>query len=322
MLSFGTTSASSNILSNKVESNPKDSNSIEIYLLDLSKSVDKNVVIDGLNSVRNKIADVYGSNGDKYSAAASSYYYWMPVRGVNDRKDFYPLFSSKTDRGLWSIIRNSVGGRANQIKALEKLRSNGGLWSDLIREDNLSGCSKSVASALAEPGLFGNSLLKASNGVCNEAISTRNNYAKMRNAVSDYLSGKLKTSGGSDIFGAISRIDDEANSKAGLGLYKTVNLVFVTDGINNTPSFDLRNTLLESPDKSCRLGESIASKGTVYSNKKFNVVMYGIGEGRSANSTNTELLRTPLKTFWSCYWRQKGVANPEFGQLNQLGIGG
>ena len=51
--------SSANIFSNKIEANPKTSRKIEIMLIDLSRSVDKDVVIEGLKSVRSKISNVY-----------------------------------------------------------------------------------------------------------------------------------------------------------------------------------------------------------------------------------------------------------------------
>lgn len=314
------TNSSSNILSNNVDSTPKKSKQIEIYLLDLSRSVEETTVLEGLKSIREKIANVYGDGRSRYNSPATSYFYWVPIRGVNDRKDFYPLFSPKVDFGLWLSVRNSVGGRSNQIKALTKIRTQGGLWRDLITKSSLSRCTNDVQIRLAEPGLFGSSLLRTAKGVCDQAVSTRNNIAKLQNGVASYLSGRSKTNGGSDIFGVIARLDDEAQSKSGLGQYSKVNLIFVSDGLNNTPSIDLRRTLLNNASSACRIGTQSA-RGMRYDPIKYTVRMYGLGEGRTGDSTRTELLRVPLKEFWSCYWKQKGILNPEFGQLDELGIG-
>jgi len=312
--------SSSNILSNDVHSSPKRSKQIEIYLVDLSRSVEETTVLEGLKSIRQKIADVYGGTGASYDSPATSYFFWVPIRGVNDRKDFYPLFSPKVDNDLWLSVRNSVGGRSNQIKALTKIRTQGGLWRDLITKSTLSRCTNDVQKILYEPGLFGSALLKSAKGVCDQAVATRNNIARLQNGVSSYLSGSSKTNGGSDIFGVIGRLDDEAQSKSGLGQYSKVKLIFVTDGVNNTPSLDLRRTLLDNASSACQMGNQSA-RGIRYNSKKYTVRMYGLGEGRTGDSTKTELLRGPLKEFWSCYWKQKGITNPEFGQLDELGIG-
>lgn len=314
------TDSNANILANKVEPKPNYSKVIEIYLIDLSRSVEKQTVIEGLQSIREKIAGVYGNSGASYSGAASSYYYWVPVRGVNDRKDFYSLFDSSIDGSLWSSVRNTVGGRTNQIKVLEKLRSQGGLWRDLIMEPSLVGCTQKVMRRIAAPGLFGNSLSKVASEFCTQAIVSRNNYAKMQTGVAKYLSGKVNNNGGSDIFGAIARIDDEAQSKSGLAKYSKVNLVFVTDGIHNTSVTNLKSVLLNDPSNACQFGRNYA-RGLQYDSNKFTVRMFGLGEGRSEDSAKTELLRGPLKEFWNCYWKKKGISNPEFNQLSQLGIG-
>jgi hypothetical protein len=313
--------ASGNLLSNKVDSSPISSKTVEIYLVDLSKSVDKDVVLQGINSFREKVANVYGNPKGSYNTPANSYFYWFPIRGVNDRKDFFTLFSNKSDSKIWISVRNYVGGKTNQIKALEKIRTQGGLWYKLINASSLSNsCINAVSSYLATPGLFGSSLTKASYSVCAEAISTRNNFALMQKAVNSYLSGAVTTQGGTDIFGAIGRVDDEVSNKSSFGKFNTINLIFVSDGINNTPSTNLRSKLLGNPDAACSLGQQAASPGLKYSNSKLSVKMYGLGEGRSNSSLNNEILRDPLKKFWECYWSAKGVRQIAFGQLDELGV--
>lgn len=309
----------SNILANKVDPSPKFSKSVEIYLVDLSRSVEKDTVLEGLKSVRAKASNVYGDSRGSYDAPASAYFYWLPIRGVNDRKDFYPIFSPKIDSALWSEVRNSVGGRTNQIKALEKLRTEG-LWQELIMRSNLSSCLSLVQKSLAAPGLFGNSLIKVSRGICNQAIQVRNSISNLQTGVSKYLSGEVSTNGGSDIFGAITRIDDEIQSKSGLGQYSKIKLIFVSDGVHNTPAIDLKNRLLSNTERACQFGAENAS-GITFRNNIVSVRMYGLGEGRASDSSKTELLRAPLRQFWECYWKKKGILSPEFGQLSELGIG-
>ena len=315
-----TSNSNANILSNKVETQPILSKSIELYLIDLSKSVKKETVIDGLKSIRTKIADVYGFMGESYRSPALSYYYWVPIRGVNDQKRFEPLFTAQIDGAIWASIRDQVGGRANQVKVLEKVRAQGGLWSRLITSQSLNDCQTKVMGQLAAPGLFGKSLSKVSLDLCNFATQSRNNYANLSNGVNSYLSGKSVNRGGSDIFGVISQVDDEVNRTSGLSNYSTIKIILVSDGIHNTPSFDLRKSLLSNPLNACSIGKSYA-KGIRYSESKIKIKMYGLGEGRSQSDTNAEALRVPLREFWECFWKQKGIANPEFGQLKDLGMG-
>ena len=309
--------ASANILSNKVEANPRFSKNIKIYLVDLSRSVEKETVLTGLESIREQIANVYG---DQYSSPALSYYFWVPVRGVNDRKFFEPIFNAEIDKSLWVSVRSQVGGRANQINVLEKLRTQGGLWSRLISSSSINGCANFVMSQLSAPGLFGKSLANVSRDVCNQATRTRNGYAKMKSGVESYLSGQNKTSGGSDILGAIAKLDDEINRKSGLASYSKIELIFVSDGLHSTPALNLKRSLLSSPGSSCNLGRNSASS-IKYDPRRVSVRMYGIGEGRSTITADTEALRAPLREFWQCFWGDKGIDKLEFGQLEDLGMG-
>jgi hypothetical protein len=112
------------------------------------------------------------------------------------------------------------------------------------------------------------------------------------------------------------------DSTSGLKKYKTVNLVFVTDGINNTKDYALRELLSKSASNACSLGSEKAQNHSKYNSKKVFVKMYGIGEGRKIlNGVGNDNLRIELKDYWTCYWKAKGIENPEFGQLSELGVG-
>jgi len=311
-------SSSANIFSNKVEANPKTSQNIEIMLIDLSRSVDKDVVIEGLKSVRSKISNVYDESQGKYNSPASSYYFWLPISGQNDKKDFYNIFNAEDDRNLWNIVRNTVGGRENQVNILEKVRADGGLWSKLILARSLKNCAKDVSYTVKTPGLFGYSLNNLSRGLCDQAIKSRNNIYFLNKEVIDYLSGTKSNNGGSDILGAIARIDDEMSSS--LRGYKEVRLVFVTDGVNNTTNYALRKLLSEPGVDACGLGRMAVKTKNSYSASKVSVKMYGLGEGRGRdNSAGSDSLRPTLREYWTCFWDAKGSIKPEFGQLNELG---
>jgi hypothetical protein len=312
--------ANGNIFSNEIEAVPNFATSIDIYLIDLSQSVDKNVIKNGLAIIQSKIADAYQSSRGKYSTPAKAYFFWLPIRGVSDQKDFLPLFNSQIDKNIWIGVRNSVGGRTNQIQALEKIRSEAGVWSELIRAKNLNGCVNFVAEKLSAPGLFGKSLLQTSKTLCVQAIYSRNNYQKMQKAVELYLSGKVKNLGGSDILGAVARLDSEISSDASLGKYKKINLIFVTDGVHNTPALKLHKILPVQFDKACQLGQEKAKIGSKYDPARVSIKMYGIGEGRSENAMNNEQLQIPLKEFWKCFWSKKGIVKSDFAQLNELGV--
>ena len=312
--------SSANVLANKVEAAPNLSNTLQITLIDLSRSVDKEVVVEGLMSIRKQIGNVYEQSGGNYNSPAASYYFWLPILGQNDRKDFYPLFSSKIDKDIWGIVRATVNGKDKQANTLEKIRSESGLWRELIFAGSVEGCLNYVAQTLKTPGLFGSSIVNLSKGICEQAIVTRNNIAKMQKTVKEYLSGVKENDGGSDIIGAIDRIDDEMNSSLGLKRYKKINLVFVTDGVNNTSTYRLQKLLLEQGVDSCALGAKAVEGKPRYSPSKVFVKMYGLGEGNKDVSKNDQL-RLGLRKYWQCYWKAKGIPNPEFGQLSELGTG-
>jgi hypothetical protein len=316
------TPSNANFLSNKIEEKPNLSKNIEITLIDTSRSVDKDVILQGLTSVREKIANVYEKSGGKYNNPAASYYFWLPILGQNDRKDFSALFGSKSDEQIWSTIRGTVGGRTNQINTLLKIRTDKGLWRELVLAGNIVNCLNYVAGKLKTQGLYGKALIGVSSGVCDQAIQARANYSNMYDTINDFLSGKRSNDGGSDIFGAIERVDDEMDSTSGLKKYKTVNLVFVTDGINNTKDYALRKLLSKSAPNACSLGSEKAQNHSKYNSKKVFVKMYGIGEGREIlNGVGNDNLRIELKDYWTCYWKAKGIEKPEFGQLSELGVG-
>jgi hypothetical protein len=314
--------SNANVFTNKISEKPRPSTNIEIMLIDTSRSVDKDVVSRGLVSLREKVAKVYEGSGGKYDKPANSYYFWLPILGQNDKKDFYPLFTMFMDEDIWSAVRNTIDGRANEIKTLEKIRGSGGLWRELIMAGNISTCSTYVASRLNTAGLFGKSLKGVSVGLCNEANNARRNYQKMDMTVNNYLSGITSNNGGSDIFGAIAEVNEVMDEALGLKKYKKVKLVFVTDGLNNTNDYALREQLLRPGTDACRLGTKKASDEKKYKPAKVFVKMYGIGEGRGGpNGSGNDILRPTLKKYWTCYWKEKGIKKPEFGQLNQLGVG-
>lgn len=315
------TPLNANLLSNKIAAKPNLSKNIEITLIDTSRSVDKEVVLQGLASVRQKIANVYEKSGGKYNNPAGSYYFWLPILGQNDSKDFSALFGSKLDEDIWSTVRGTVGGKSNQINTLLKIRTDRGLWRELILTGNIVNCLNYVAGKLNTPGLYGKALIGVSRGVCDQAIRARANYSKMYDTINDFLSGKRFNDGGSDILGAIDRVDDEMDSISGLKKYKRVNLVFVTDGINNTKDYAMRELLIKSAANACNLGSEKARNDSKYNSKKVFVKMYGIGEGRNnPNGVGNDNLRIELKDYWTCYWKAKGIEKPEFGQLSELGV--
>lgn len=310
----------SNPLSNKVPKFNSTSTTVEINFIDLSKSVDQQTVLTGVNSLRKKIARAYNTSSGKYDSKAKSYYYWFKMRGTQDRKGFSVLFDRRIDEGLWEAIRSSGTGKTNQLKVLERIRQIDGLWYRMVLSRSLKNCLQGLSRELRPgiPGLFGSALTRVLVGVCNKAIETNNNLILMEKEVSAYLSGELSSRGGSDLLGAIDYLDDQIGDKYGLSQYKRVRLVFVSDGIHRTPLLDLKDVLLNSERDACQIGKVEGEKDSKLSANKFEVQMYGIGEKRSGSNLVSESLKEPLKKFWECFWKAKGL-DPRFNELSDWG---
>lgn len=80
--------------SNTIDKSPDFSKELSVYLLDLSGSVDGEIVSAGLESVRTNIANVYVASDAEKGIPASSYYQWIPIRG-SEANSLSLLFSPR-----------------------------------------------------------------------------------------------------------------------------------------------------------------------------------------------------------------------------------
>lgn len=308
-----------NILSNKVDANPPKAKKIQLFLIDLSKSVDQSTLLSGIENLRQNVSQVYPLTGDGIKAPASSYVWWFPILGSRDSKSFRPLFSNTHDLGIWNAVRANVKGKTNQTIALNKLRSPNGGWAQVLREKNFSAtrCLSTVSKNLASPGVSGRSLQQLSIEVCRQARLVQNEFKTLEDSIAFYGSGRQSTSGGTDIFGSINRLKQEFESNQ-FKSFSKIEITFVSDMVHNTAR-KLKDELLQSPERACSTGKADASAIGLKLNSFYEIKIFGIGERRTEKQGKaTEQLRIPLENYWRCYWISSGVT-PKFGQLDRLG---
>lgn len=311
----------SSIFSNKVEASPPKVQKIELYFIDLSKSVDQSTLQSGIANLKQKTTKSYPVTIDGIKVSAESYIWWYPILGTRDPAKFFrPLFSGSHDLGVWNAVRGNIKGKTNQTLTLNKLRSPNGGWAQVLNDKTFSTsrCLSTLTKRLASAGVAGGSLKQLAIEVCRQAQLVQNSFEVLQEAVSLYGSGKEVTNGGTDIFGSIARLKQEINSNKFKG-YSDIEITFVSDMVHNT-SRRLKAELLQSPSRACNLGKSDAGLSGLKLSQAYSIRIFGMGERQTQNRGGvTEALRIPLENYWSCYWKKVGV-NPKFGQLENLGM--
>ena len=303
--------------SNTIEKSPPFSKNLSVYLLDLSGSVDADVVMAGFDSLQNNVANVFvgGESSDKIEAAAS-YYQWIPIRGSEANSSSLPLFTEEDDAALWASVR-AVKGKSNQMNVLRKLRERNGLWSQLMNYRGLSAsnCVNVAYKVLANPGLSGAAFQNLNLNVCGIALRVRGRFSMVQANIQAFAGDKpTKKTTGTDLFGTIRKLEDVARNSSSLSRYKEVRLVFVSDMVHQTASIDLKAELLQnSGSNPCALSKKFsASRG--FKSSLFRVTIYGLGEMKEKSKssiTTNEKLYQPLRDFWDCYWLDKGLKLPD-----------
>lgn len=316
--------------SNSIDKTPVFSKELSVYLLDLSGSVDNEIVMSGFENVRANVANVYVSSDVKKGIPAASYYQWIPIRGSEANSASLPLFTEEDDAALWSSAR-AIKGKSNQLRALGKLRERNGLWSQLMNYQGLSAsnCTSVAYQALKSPGLSGNSFKSLNANVCTIALKVRSRFSMVEANLEAFTGKKpTKKTTGTDVLGTIRKLEDVARNATSLARYKKVRLIFVSDMIHQTALVDLKNKLAGlSPSDACALSATYSSTPSGFKKSLFKITIYGLGEQRgksgSAAAAN-EKLYPPLREFWDCFWTQKGLELPEseFRRLSSFGQSG
>jgi hypothetical protein len=316
--------------SNTIDKSPVFSKELSVYLLDLSGSVDNQIIVSGFENVRANIAGIYTSSDAKKGIPASSYYQWIPIRGSEANSASLPLFTEEDDAALWSSAR-AVKGKSNQLLVLSKLRERNGLWSQLMNYQGLSAsnCMTVAFQALRNPGLSGKAFQSLNTNVCTIALRVRGRFDMLKANIDAFTGEKpSKTTTGTDVLGTIRKLEDVARNSSSLTRYKKVRLVFVSDMIHQTALVNLKKELATmSPQDACAFSKQYSSNTSGFNKSLFEVTIYGLGEQKEKNGAAiaaNEKLYSPLREFWDCFWTQKGLKLPEseFKSLNSFGLNG
>lgn len=316
--------------SNTIDKSPVFSKELSVYLLDLSGSVDGEIVMAGFESVKSNIANVYVTSEAKKGIPASSYYQWIPIRGSEANSSSLPLFTEEDDAALWSSAR-AIKGKSNQYLVLTKLRERNGLWSQLMNYQGLSAknCMSVAYQALRNPGLSGNSFQSLNANVCTIALRVRARFDMVKANIEAFTGeNPTKKTTGTDVLGTIRKLEDVARNSTSLQRYQLVHLNFVSDMIHQTALVDLKKELVgKSPAYACASGMEYSSSISGFKKSLFKITIYGLGEQKENNgraNASNEKLYPPLRKFWDCFWTKKGLELPtsEFKSLSSFGQSG
>ena len=310
--------------SNTIDKNPILSKNLSVYLLDLSRSVDHNIMMAGFNNLQSNVANVFAVGGNQSGTdSAASYYQWIPIRGSENNSASLPLFTEDDDAALWSSAR-AVKGKSNQLTVLRKLKERNGLWSQLMNTQglNTTNCLEIAHKAFVNPGLSGPVFQNLNQNVCAIALRVRSRFSIVQSNIIAFTGKKpIKKTSGTDILGTIRKLEDVSRNSTIVKRYKDIRLIFVSDMVHQTALIDLKSTLIGmTPEAACALVDQFKSKASGFDKSIFRVTMYGLGEmmerknlgkiNKNSIATN-EKLYPVLREFWNCFWVQKGLAVPD-----------
>ena len=296
--------------SNTIDKSPVFSKELSVYLLDLSGSVDHDIVKSGFENLRANVANVFIVSDAKKRIPAASYYQWIPIRGSEANSSSLPLFTEEDDAALWSSAR-AIKGKSNQLLVLAKLRERNGLWSQLMNYQGLSAanCMTVAYQALRNPGLSGNAFKSLNTNVCTIALKVRARFTMVQANIEAFTGEKpTKKTTGTDVLGTIRKLEDVARNATSLARYKKVRLIFVSDMIHQTALVDLKKELAgKSPAYACAFSMEYSSSTSGFKKSLFKITIYGLGEQKEKNgraNASNEKLYPPLREFWDCFWTQ------------------
>lgn len=316
----------SSFFNNSISKSPEYSRELSVYLVDLSGSVDHEIVMQGFKNVRTNVANVFIAAEANQKIPTSSYYQWIPIRGSEANSASLPLFTEEDDAALWSSVR-TIKGKSNQLLVLKKLRERNGLWSQLMNAPVIdsNACMSTAYQTLRNPGVSGASFKRLNANICTTALRVRERFVALeKNILAFTGENRTRKTTGSDVLGTIKKLENVARNSNSLQRYEKIRLIFVSDMIHQTGLIDLKKKLLENPSESaCLLGKKYSSASSGFKNSQFFVTIYGLGEQRYTSKTAivaNEKIYEPLRQFWDCYWTHKGLKLPdsEFKSLNSF----
>lgn len=336
LLIQGSATSHANFLNNSIDKTPPLSKNLELFFIDLSGSVDYQVVTKGFDNIRQNLAYIYEGADPEKGKSAVSYYRWIPIRGAEANSSDLPIFTEEDDAALW-LAAKKIRGKANQLQVLTRLRESNGLWSRLMlaQDLNFAQCQRASFYYLRSPGLSGGAFQRLNSEICSIALRVRARVKQVIDNIESYTKPIIMTTSngetiirterrttGTDIFGTVNKFENLARNSTTLKRFEEIKLVFVSDMLHNTDSINLRKTLKNmSPTQSCQLANERAGANSGFDSKKYFPTIYGLGEVREKKNGSTKAMemRYPvLKEFWDCFWAKKGLNIPdaEFRKLN------
>lgn len=282
-----------NFLDNSIEKTPPFSKKLSIFLIDLSGSVDHEVVIKGFETIRGNLAYVYDGSDVERKVPADSYFRWIPIRGAEADSGDLPIFTEEDDQAIWAAARR-IKGKANQLQVIKTIRETNGLWSRLMSEKSLDveRCEKISFRALQSPGLSGRAFQRLNTDICDTALSVRARVKQIIDNIKAFTEPKAVTSPegktsfttdrnttGTDIFGTINKLERVSRNSTYLNQFKEVKLVFISDMLHNTDNINLRKELAgKKVPEGCELANKQSELASGFNPTKFRVTIYGLGE--------------------------------------------
>jgi hypothetical protein len=323
-------------LSNSIDRKPVLSKNLSFFLIDLSGSIDYEVLVRGVQNLRQNLAYVYDAADLKKKKPAATYYRWIPIRGAEANSADIPIFTEVDDVALWTAAYK-IKGKTNQEYVLRKLREPNGLWGRLmiVSKLDMTLCTRTAYNYLRNPGLSGASFQRLNQDICTTALTVRARINQIianveaftkpvinisKDGGTSYKTSKATT--GTDIFGTINKLENTARNSQILNSFRQIRLIFVSDMLHNTDNINLRKYLAgKSTSEACNATKEFSQQQNGFQGTKYRVTIYGLGEvkeKKNKSTANREKLYPVLREFWDCYWKGKNLDIPDsdFQQLN------
>lgn len=324
-----TTSAHSGFIEGKLGVKPPKVTELRIYFIDLSESLDPSLLNTGIVEMVNRIGEVYDKVTSPEKSPAAYHIKWVPIRGSDMAVPQESLFTESTDQAIWDLVADSDLGPANQRKMLAKIRNSNGLWSVIIKQ-KLTGraCFMQAAKTLGAPGVNNRVLGKVSTGICLIARKSLAKVVKLKKTVQIYGKNGTYKATNSDILGAYDKTTKATDALNSQNTYNKIRYLFISDMIQNTSKYDLKNIEQFSEEQACELAKSNSEDFTKLSSN-VSVNIYAIGELNENNSKNvdksnskkaqkSEAIRKPLESYWKCFFKQVNSGSLKFAPAEEF----
>ena len=316
----GSQQANAGIFDSHIKKDPPAVNTLTIYFIDLSGSIDPTVPTDGVRNIRNRISEVYDDVKDVTKNGASSYFLWVPIRGSSQKFIINDLFSANLDKKIWSVAANANLGFSNQVTILEKVKRFNGLWSQILSKDlDPKGCLSQAENSLNANGISSSILINSSYAFCSAAFVSNQNLLLLQNTLNAY-SANSSLAKGSDVIGAIDSVNRYLTTSGTDKKFRTIEYQFISDMNQNSSLLNFSQLLSNSDERGSRDLASKVAFGKPRLSNKYKISVWGIAEFTSPKKASTKIelqnsikreesLRVNLNYFWDEYFKKLGT-NP------------